>query len=287
MIDFLNYIHRKQKDEILTEFEDDKVAKQYLDFLEKKEFIFYSTNSYFPDLSLRSINEDTSSIYFVTIVFSQFINENLDQIISNLNGLGVKRLHFHLTDEDSMSVIWNILNLLKFSRITNLSFTIPYQKIDKEIYKDNRLKTVYLYNSPKEKTIRNFEVSSFFIKKNSNNLFTPKFGLNTVDVNTNTFNIANNYNLSLYKTIFVDGNGIIRFNNLDRVNYGNITNSLHDIETKTIKKLSKIWNIQKKDIFPCNNCEFRFCCSATYIPKKENDKFEIECNYNPYNTELT
>ncbi|CEJ68527.1 hypothetical protein [Chryseobacterium oranimense] len=286
MIEFLNYIHGKKRSEILKEFESDKTAKDYLAFLEKKEFIFYSPNSYFPDIPPKSINEDTSSIYFTTIILSQFIRDNIDTAIKNINELGVKRLHFHIDNEDSMAIIKNILELLEYSRITNLSFSIPFQKIDKKIYQDNRLKTIYIFNSPKKRIIQNKEVSNVFITSDGLSLFLPKFGLNTIDINIGTYNIAKNYNLSLYKTIFIDKEGVIKFNSLDKENYGNITDSLNDLKTKTIKKLSKIWNIRKTEISPCNICEFRFCCTVTYIPKRKNKSYELECNYNPYTNDL-
>lgn len=286
MIDFLNYVNQKKKVDILKEFENNKIANEYLSFLENKEFIFYSSNNYFPELPLKSINQDTSDIFFVTIIFSQFIWNNINVIIKNIDVLGVRRVHFHIDNDNCMPVIKNILQLLEYSRITNLSFSFPYQQINKEIYHDNRLKSIYIYNSPKEKIIVNKEVSNIYITINDTYLFIPKFGLHTIGVNTNTYNIAKNYNLSLYKTIFIDKEGIIRFNSLDTVDYGNITNPLNDIKTKTIKKLSQLWNIKKINITPCSSCEFRFCCTVTYIPKKKNKIYQLECNYNPFTNEL-
>lgn len=286
MIDFLNHINRKKVNDVLKEFEFNKMAKKYLNFLEKKEFIFYSNKKYFPDLPIKSINEDTSIIYCATIFFSNYIKNNLNTIIENISELGVKRLHFHINHLDCMEEVSNILLLLQNTRVINLSFSFPYQKIEKKLYEDKRLKTVYIFNSPKENIKRNKEVSSIFITSSANNLFSPKFGLKTIEINTNTYNIANNYNLSLYKTIFIDEKGVIRFNSLDKISYGNITDSWIDINHITIKKLSEVWNIKKTEISPCNVCEFRFCCTATYIPIKKNNKYEVKCNYNPHTNEL-
>lgn len=286
MIDFLEHIKNRKVSSVLEEFESDTMAKKYLDFLEKNEFVFYSNTVSFPELSARSINEDTSVIQFMTIMLSEFIDDNLDAVIKNINELGVKRLHVHMSSQDCMKEIHKFLNLLEYSRVTNMSFSIPYQKIDKKLYNNNRLKTLYLFNSPKEKVETNNEVTSVFIMVNDARMFIPKFNINTVDVNSTAYNIAANYNLSLYKTVFVDEHGEIKFNISDKTGYGNITDSIEEIKTRTFPALSTLWNIKKTDIAPCNICEFRFCCTVTHIPFKKDDGYAVNCNYNPYNAEL-
>jgi len=286
MIDFIEYIKNRKVSSVLEEFESDKMAGKYLDFLEKNEFVFYSNTVSFPELSAKSINEDTSVIQFMTITLSEFINNNLYRIISNINDLGVKRLHVHITDQECMGTIHELLHLLEHSRVTNVSFSMPYQKIDKKLYNNNRLKALYLFNAPKEKVEANNEVTNFFITVSDARMFLPKFNINTIDVNSTAYNIAKNYNLSIYKTVFVDELGEIKFNISDRTSYGNITDSFEEITTGTIKKLSIIWDIKKEDIAPCNICEFRYCCTVTHIPFKTDDGYAVRCNYNPHTAEL-
>lgn len=286
MIDFIEYIKSRKVSSVLEEFEADKMAGKYLDFLEKNEFVFYSNTVSFPELSSKSSNEDTSVIQFMTITFSEFINDNLDNTIKNINELGVKRLHIHITNQDCMGTIRHLLQLLEYSRVTNISFSIPYQKIDKKLYNNNRLKALYLFNSPKEKVEAHNEVTNFFITVNDSKMFLPKFNINTVDVNSTAYNIAKNYNLSIYKTVFIDKSGEIKFNISDKTSYGNITDSVSEITAGTIQKLSTLWNIKKDDIAPCNICEFRYCCTVTHIPFKTDDGYAVNCNYDPYTAEL-
>lgn len=286
MIDFLDYIKNRKLSDVLKEFESDKIAKQYLGFLEKNEFVFYSNTVFFPELEEKSINEDTSTIQFMTIMLSGFISEHLDTIIRNISALGVKRLHFHINDQNCMEKIHHILNVLEYSRVTNVSFSIPHQKINKKLYGNNRLKTLYLFNAPKEKIESNNEVTTISIKISDAAMFLPKFSIKTVDINSSAYNIARNYNLSLYKTVFVDELGNIKLNINDQLSYGNITDSLEEIKNKTVRELSGIWNIKKEEIAPCNICEFRLCCSAAYIPYKTEKGYAVDCNYNPYQAEL-
>lgn len=286
MIDFLDYIKNKKLNSVLKEFEADEMVLTYLDFLEKNEFIFYSDKEFFPELSAQSINEDTSAIQFVTITHSNLIKYNWNQVVKNVNELGVKRLHVHINDSDCMAEINHILYSLDYSRVTNISFSMPYQKVDKKLYKNNRLKTVYLFNSPKAKVTVNNEVTSVFITAGDDKIFLPKFSINTVDINMTAYNIARNYNLSLYKTVFVDEYGNIKFNITDTLSYGNITNSFEEITRKTIPELAKVWNIKKEHIAPCNICEFRLCCTVVQVPFKTENGYVMKCNYDPHNAEL-
>lgn len=286
MIEFLDYIKNKKVSSILKEFESDIMAKTYLDFLEKNEFIFYSNTDFFPELAAKSINEDTSTIQFMTIILSEFIKNNLDIVIKRINELGVKRLHFHIDSNNCMEEINYLLHLLEYSRVTNVSFSIPYQKIDKKLYNNNRLKKIYLFSSPKEKVEKNNEVTNIFITVSDAKIFLPKFNINTVEVNTAAYNIARNYNLSIYKTIIVNHEGKIKYNISERNSYGNITDSYKEISTKTIKRLSILWNIRKDSIAPCNICEFRLCCTVTHIPLKKENGYAVNCNYDPYKAEL-
>ncbi|REC46249.1 hypothetical protein [Chryseobacterium pennipullorum] len=286
MIDFLDYIKSKKVGAVLDEFNSDPVAKQYLGFLEKNEFVFYSNTAFFPELSEKSINEDTSVIQFMTVMLSEYLYGNLDHIIKNISGLGVKRLHFHMTDTNCMGKIHDILNRLQHSRVTNISFSVPYQKIDKKLYNNNRLKTIYFFNSPKAKVETHNEVNSIFIKGGDDKMFLPTFNINTVDINTTAYNIAKNYNLAIYKTVFVDENGEIRFNMSEQGRYGNISDSLEEIKEGAVKKLAVLWSIKRDDIAPCNICEFKLCCTVTHVPFKTDNGYAVNCNYNPYTAEL-
>ncbi|KPH13981.1 hypothetical protein [Chryseobacterium sp. ERMR1:04] len=133
---------------------------------------------------------------------------------------------------------------------------------------------------------KNNEVTNIFITVSDAKIFLPKFNINTVEVNTAAYNIARNYNLSIYKTIIVNHEGKIKYNISERNSYGNITDSYKEISTKTIKRLSILWNIRKDSIAPCNICEFRLCCTVAHIPLKKENGYAVNCNYDPYKAEL-
>ena len=185
-----------------------------------------------------------------------------------------------------MEHILKVLSFLDYSQVSNLSLSIPYQKIDEKIYENKRLTSILIYNSFEKKVKKNNDIIEKYIISDDSNLFLTRFNLSDIALGINAYNIAKNYNLALYKTIFINKDGIIKHNFSDKTNYGNIMSDIKDIRHNTIKKLSDLWNIKKDDITPCNVCEFRYCCTTTYIPRKNKSGYTIDWNYNPYNAEF-
>jgi SPASM domain peptide maturase of grasp-with-spasm system len=286
LIDFVEDIRGRKVCDVLEEYQGHKTAKEYLAFLEKKEFIFYSSNSSFPDLSDISNNEDTSEILFTTAIVSQHIYDNRDTFSKNIQQLGVKRLHLHIDNDNCMEQLMTVLSSLEYSRVSNISLSFPYQKIHKKVYENKRITSITLFNSPKKRSLKNNDIIKNYITCDDSKLFLTRFNLYDIAIGINAYNVAKNYNLALFKTIFIDGNGNIKYNFSDKNSYGNILDDFEKIRTNTVKKLSKLWSIKREEIEPCNVCEFRYCCTTTYIPVKGKTGYTVDCNYNPYTTEF-
>ena len=282
LIDFVEDIRGRKVSDVLEEYNGHKVAKEYLNFLEKKEFIFYSSHSSFPELSAISTNEDTSEILFTTVILSQHIYDNLETFAQNIQQLGVKRLHLHLDNENCMEELLNVLSSLEYSRVINISLSFPYQKISKKLYDHKRITSITIYNSPKKRSVNENDMIRNYITVNDSKLFLTRFNLFDIAISINAYNVAKNYNLALFKTIFIDGNGNIKYNSSDKSSYGNILDDFKTIKKDAVKKVSKIWNSKREEIEPCNVCEFRYCCTTTFIPEKSKNGYAVTCNYNPY-----
>ena len=286
LIDFIEDIRSKKVSAVLEEYQLHDTAREYLEFLEKKEFIFYSSNEFFPDLPVLSMNEDISDILFITVILSQYIYDNIDLFAKNIQQLGVKRLHIHIDNNSCMEQVLKVLSSLEYSQVSNLSLSIPYQKIDEKVYENKRLTSIVIFNSPEKRFEKNNDIINNYIPYDDSNLFLTQFNLSDIALGINAYNVAKNYNLALYKTIFIDENGNVKHNFSDKDSYGNILEDLEEIKTNTIKKLSKLWNIKKDNITPCNVCEFRYCCTTTYLPQIGKTGYTIDCNYNPYTAEF-
>ena len=286
LIDFVEDIRGRKVSDVLEEYKQNKIAKEYLNFLEKKEFIFYSSNPSFPELSDISINEDTSEILFATVVLSQHIYDHMDTFAKNIQQLGIKRLHLHIDHDNCMEQLLEVLSALEYSRVINLSLSFPNQKINKRVYDHKRITSITLFNSPRKRSAKSNDIIKNYITCDDSKLFLTQFNLYDIAISINAYNVARNYNLALFKTIFIDGNGNIKHNFSDKNSYGNILDDFEEIKTNTVKKLAKLWNVKREDIEPCNVCEFRYCCTTTYIPEKGKTGYKVKCNYDPYTAEF-
>ena len=219
-------------------------------------------------------------------ILSQYIYENIDIFVKNIRQLGVKRLHLHIDNDNYMEQLLKILSSLEYSQVSNLSLSIPYQKINRKVYENKRLTRITLFNSPKKRFQNNNDIIKNYITCDDSKLFLTRFNLSDIAIGINAYNVAKNYNLALYKSIFIDENGNVKHNFSDKKNYGNIFSDIDKIRTNTIEGLSKFWNLKKDSITPCNVCEFRYCCTTTYVPEKGKTGYKIDCNYNPYIAEF-
>lgn len=285
LIDFISYINKKPVQNILDEWGDNEIAWEYLELLTEKEFVFFSSEDHFPKLSNKCFNDDTSKIECMTLVVSEFIAKNSQMITERIEYLGVKCLHLHLSLEADMEKILDFIHVLKQSSVINLSISLPYHKdFNPNTIKEQRLKNLYFYNSPYSESIEIYKVNLYFLKHNEQDFLLPKADINTISINHRAFLTARNANLGLYKTVFVNADGMVQLNSIDTKEYGCILDS--NIEN-TLFLLSEVWNIKRDKITPCRKCELKYACTANYIPEYDDKKnmYVVNCNYNPYTNE--
>lgn len=285
LIDFIHYIDRKPVKDILDEWENNEVAQEYLEFLIEKELVFFASEDHFPKLSTKCFNDDTSRIEFMTIIWSDFLWEKIQLIGAKIDNLGVKRLHIHFPDDFETENIINNIEWLHQSCVTSLSISLPYlENFNPSAIREERLKSIYFYNSPHSDAVGIFKIKLYFLEVDAQKLFIPKSDIDTMAINHRAFLTGKNANLGLYKTVFINASGGIQLNFSDSREYGNI---LDPEPEQTLRSLSKVWNIRRDQITPCRNCEFRYACTANYVPEynENTGKYFVNCNYNPYTNE--
>ncbi|MBP2618272.1 hypothetical protein [Chryseobacterium jejuense] len=285
LIDFISYINKKPVQSILDEWGDNEIAWEYLELLIEKEFVFFSSEDHFPKLSNKCFNDDTSKIEYMTLVVSDFVVNNFKMILERIEYLGVKRLHLHWPLETDKEKILELIHVLKHSSVVNLSISLPYQKdFNPNSIKEQRLTNLYFYNSPYSESIEIYKVNLYFLKHSEQDFLLPKAGINTISINHRAFLTGRNANLGLYKTVFVNANGMLQLNSIDLKEYGNILDS--EIENNLFL-LSEVWNLKRDKIMPCRKCELKYACTANFIPEYDHEKktYFVNCNYNPYTNE--
>ncbi|WP_160136346.1 hypothetical protein [Chryseobacterium sp. c4a] len=288
IIDFIHNIHSKTVVSIIEEWKDDEIAQEYIEFLIEKEFIFFANEDHFPNLSDDCFNDDVSKIEFATILLSDDLIKEAQHISDRVDYLGVKRLHLHFSPDMDVQEIHNLLNSLQKSCVIDLSVSLPYQKnfTTSRVLKEQRLKSIYFYQSPYSKEDNYGRINLYYLKQNENSLFVPKSSIDTIAINHRAFLTAKKYNLGLYKTILVDYLGRIRLNGTDKKDYGSFLGSKDEID-RSLLILSELWNLNRNKINPCKNCELRYACTASFIPEYDQEKEEyfVNCNYNIHTNE--
>lgn len=285
LIDFVSCINKKPVQSILDEWGDNEIAREYLELLIKKEFVFFSSEDHFPKLSKKCFNDDTSKIECMTLVVSHFVVNNTKMILERIEYLGVKRLHIHWPMETDKEKILELIHVFKHSCVVNLSISLPYQKdFNPSSIKEQRLTNVYFYNSPSSESIEIYRVNIYFLQYSEQDFLLPKASINTISINHRAFLTGRNANLGLYKTVFVNANGMLKLNSIDVEDYGNILDS--DIENNLFL-LSEVWNVKRDKIMPCRKCELKYACTANFVPEYDQKKemYFVNCNYNPYTNE--
>lgn len=289
MIDFLHFINSKDVAiliELFNEKYDLKIVKEYIDFLVEKEFIFFSKSNNFPILNLSHSNEDNSRIEYLNLSISDKAIENVGSILITIEWLGVKRLHLNFSNSNKVHYLTTILGVLQKSRIVNISISLPFKAFSPNLsFEDERIKSVYIYESPTKKIENiNYRLNYFFLTKKMSELFEQNINFDLIAVNTKSFSLAQQFNTGLYKTMIVSDDGNVKFDYNEITNYGNF------FDRKSlkiaIKKMSKLWSIDRNKLTPCSDCELKYGCTINKVPVKVEEFYEIECNYNPYNNDL-
>ncbi|PQA95726.1 hypothetical protein B0A69_04970 [Chryseobacterium shigense] len=288
LIDFIYNIHSKTIVNIIEEWKNDDIAQEYIEFLIEKEFIFFAYKDHFPNLSDDCFNDDVSKIEFATIIVSDDLIDKMQYISDRIDYLGVKRLHFHFSLNVDIKKIHNVLNSLEKSCVIDLSVSLPYQEnfTASVLLKEQRLKSIYFYQSPYLKEDNYGRINLYYLKQDESNLFVPKSSIDTIAINHRAFLTAKKFNLGLYKTILVDHLGRIRLNAVDQKDYGLFLGSKEEIE-ESLSILSELWRLNRDKINPCKDCELRYACTASFIPEyiPEREGYFVNCNYNIHTNE--
>jgi SPASM domain peptide maturase of grasp-with-spasm system len=278
-------------------FEDknDSVIDEYFEFLEQKEYGFYSdaflkmprlkmdeyiepkeiTNAII-DFSSTSAHHDIS--FFTNIIMQ----------LSNLQCEAVELRFYHFISIENLikkldcfehSPIRDIEVLMNYNEIMNL------EKIVEIRLQQPRLRKIIFYNSLYNKILEHEEIVIIYTKENIDSekhcgIISPWYFVSKIE----TFCESKNYNSCLNRKISIDKDGNIKNCPSMSKSYGNISKTyLHSVLNELDFK--KIWKIKKDEIDVCKECEFRYICIDcwAYLTERKNIYSKpLKCKYNPY-----
>jgi len=262
---------------------------KYFDFLEKNNIGFFTDSPFlFKEIKTDHIipNQITNSI----LEISERSNYNLEEILWELEGLGVISVEIRIAQSVSILEIKNCLS--KFNESTIKAFNIiihcELQENILLIYdlliEINRINKIFIYSSQCK---RSFDLN------HSNRIVFINEGLSERKIenkvsfvcNLLAFCEAQNNNLALNKKVCIDKNGNIKNYLSHKQVFGNIQ------KDRLLQVISKdsfrvIWQISNDRIEKCKDCQYRFMCfSCSEINFEDNNKIyrTQQCSFNPFN----
>jgi SPASM domain peptide maturase of grasp-with-spasm system len=263
-------------------FNDLLQDEPFIKFKNKEEF------NNFPPLNLDY--EESNHISNAIIHFSEMYS--FSGLISQLENLGCQDVQIIIKNSIDINKLKEILELFNNTIVKNIQIICGYfvaEKIEmtKIIHAFLRLKLIYLYDSPFNKTI-------YDVDKTGNIIYTknelPRFDNNCrvsekyIKLSMNLYLESLQSNSYYNKKIIIDENGNYKRSLAENKLFGNI-NSIPIKEIIEDVEFKKFWNVKKDLIKVCKDCEFRYMCVDSRIPLKNDEKeweFDTDCNYNPY-----
>ncbi|MCQ9638282.1 grasp-with-spasm system SPASM domain peptide maturase [Chryseobacterium sp. WG14] len=195
--------------------------------------------------------------------------------------------------EFSLARLDEILSFIEFSSIRTVEILLPYTGLPQdmtviEILKKNlRVKTVYFYNAPKNKSIVDDD-NLFTVIYYEKNITNPKYcGIIQEDYFLNDINNiskSKTVNNCLYGKLFISSSG-------DLKNCPSAEKITNNIDTASISSLTQEINTEKErfitkdQIDVCKDCEYRYFCTDCRMYRENPENIfskPLKCGYDPY-----
>ncbi|MEJ5105008.1 grasp-with-spasm system SPASM domain peptide maturase [Chryseobacterium sp. MYb328] len=195
--------------------------------------------------------------------------------------------------EFSLVRLNEILSLIEFSSIRTAEILLPYTDQSENIAvieileKNPRVKTVYYYNAPENRSVVDDD-NLFTVIYYEKNIINPKYcGIIQEDYFLNDINNISKskaVNNCLYGKLFISGNGDLKncpssqriINNIDKASVSSLTQEISKEKERFITK---------DQIEVCKDCEYRYFCTDCRMYRENPENIfskPLKCGYDPY-----
>ncbi|HAY3551083.1 grasp-with-spasm system SPASM domain peptide maturase [Elizabethkingia meningoseptica] len=266
--------------------------QEYLNFLVKEGFIFYTNNK----VKEKSINRGKyySPFKYDDIIIDISNLKDFYNVMERINADNVETIQLRFFRTMKINDLINVLDSLSERGFVSVEILFNhYDDNKKQEYND-------IYDS--YRIISKMIVMNYCLKEDHNdrNIFFSSMKLESelqcgvineglFNVNLREFIISKEHNSCLYKKISIDKDGNIKNCPSMSISYGNIRDvSLSDVINN--KRFQEYWGIKKDKIKVCKDCEFRYVCSdcRAYTERNNIEKSGLDiskplkCGYDPY-----
>lgn len=269
--------------------EENETIDEYVNFLVENEYAFFTDNpDNFPAL-LKKWYSPAKITNAIIDIDSEIIY--LDkEIISQLEKLGVIAIQLRLNDSISIDKLDKVLTLFMNSSIRSIELVLKYVEeyhsdLPNLALRHLRISYIIIHSSPNNSHEEHSHIVCFYTKDDikRNTSFGPRL-ITHLAVNKQLFMEAQFHNTYLNKKVYINKNCEVS-NAPGYPVLGNFNEKpLYDIVDSLL--LNNLWDIKKDVIKICKDCEFRYFCVDSRIPKIDSltkEYFHEEsCEYNPF-----
>ncbi len=274
--------------------EHHQTIKEYLTFLEKNEFGFWTdTPELFPNLPLDQ--KHYAEISNAIVDTSKDSNHDYNSIFQQLDALGCEHLQLRFFDTTSFEKLLEILpgldgsGILSVDLLTKNNPEMVNHHYRRLLHLFPRITQWIIHSSPVNKTINDsdpcFELVPlvYLTQVVDSESHCGAIHPGYFTINVQSFTEGRQFNSCLNKKISVDQYGMIKNCPSMKNSYGKagVTDFAEALK-KT--KFKEKWTIHKDQISVCKACEFRYICIDCRAYTDGGGTFDkpLKCNYNPY-----
>jgi SPASM domain peptide maturase of grasp-with-spasm system len=296
MIDFINEADGKSKEEIILDYTEEyhETVNQYFNFFENNEFAFFIDASIASNFIKLNLDWDyPAKISNAIIAIDEQSDYDIVDTLKQLENLGCKHIQLKSYAIKPISFYNEILHGFINSSYLAIEIITLYDELKDEleikkfVLDHKRVKAIVFHTAPFNKIINDTQLSSMGniaftsqnIKSTSNNNSRYYF-----NVSVELFTEAQQHHTYFNRKVSIDVNGEIKNCTTHNKIFGNVkTDKIADVIA--LSEFQKLWFVSKDKTLVCKDCENRYMCVDSRIPKQISDtewSHDVECNYNPY-----
>lgn len=272
--------------------EDHETIDEYVDFLLKEEFAFFTDNpEFYPKLEPQW--KSPSKITNAVIDNNQYSTHDYAAIFGQLDELRCLNIELRFFDFCSIEKLKEIISLTDYGTLCCIDVILKFDitlidrpKLKDILAKHLRVNNIFIHSTP-DHLIESLNTDDNLIYTTQvieNETHCGIINKSNFSSNQNLFFESLSFNNCLNKKISIDSSGQIK-------NCPSMSTSFGDIQSNDLRSVIEIeefkkpWAVTKDQIDTCKDCEFRYICTdcRAYV-KNENDPFSkpLKCSYNPY-----
>jgi SPASM domain peptide maturase of grasp-with-spasm system len=277
------------------DIEDHEVIDDYLNFLLKGEFVFFTSH---PE-NYPKLNYYWQEPSFITNAILD-IGTSIGHVmpfIEQLKTLFCKTIQVRIFEKISNDTLYEVLEMVYSGAFESIELYITFNKKQDTSFLNElcqyfkTISMVVTFDSPQNEYFHfqanNFGHLFYTSEKISDCKSCGKIDATQFVINIKLFMESQFHNTCLNRKISIDQEGNLKNCPSMITNFGHID----DVKLKQVinnADFTKYWNISKDQISVCKDCEFRYICTdcRAYIENPE-DMYSkpLKCGYNPYTAE--